>query len=77
MKKHLWKILIGIGILPLVLPFILGVYHTMIESWKLGDWLILYSYIYWPTYVLGILLIVAGVVVWRRRKKNASIVKGN
>lgn len=76
MKKHLWKILIGIGILPLVLPFILGVYHTMIESWKLGDWLILYSYIYWPTYVLGILLIVAGVVVWRR-KKNITIEKGN
>lgn len=70
MKKHLWKILIGIGILPLVLSFILGVYHTMIESWKLGDWLILYSYIYWPTYVLGILLIVAGVVVWRRKRMN-------
>ncbi|MBQ7863566.1 MAG: hypothetical protein IJ353_03755 [Lachnospiraceae bacterium] len=67
MKKHLWKILIVIGILPLVSPFILGVYHTMIESWKLGDWLILYSYIYWPTYVLGILLIVAGIVMKKKK----------
>ena len=68
MKTHLWKILIGIGMLPLVLPFILGVYHTMIESWKLGDWLILYSYIYWPTYVLGILLIVVGIVLRKKKK---------
>ena len=67
MKKHLWKILSGIGILLLVLPFILGVYHTMIESWKLGDWLILYSYIYWPTYVLGIMLIVAGIVMKKKK----------
>ena len=68
MKKHLWKILIIVGVIPLVLPFILGVYHTMIESWKLGDWLILYSYIYWPTYVLGILLIVVGIVLRKKKK---------
>ena len=68
MKKHLWKILIGIGMLPLVLPFILGVYHTMIESWKVLDWVILYSYLYWPTYVLGILLIVAGIVMKKKKQ---------
>ena len=67
MKKHLWKILIIVGVIPMVLPFILGVYHTMIEFWKLGDWLILYSYIYWPTYVLGILLIVAGIVMKKKK----------
>ena len=70
MKKHLWKVLIGIGILPLVLPFVLGWYHMLLESWTMGDWLILYSYIYWPTYVLGLALIVAGVVLWRRKKEN-------
>ena len=67
MKKHLWKILIGIGIIPLVLPFILGVYHTMIESWTVLDWVILYSYLYWPTYVIGVVLIVVGIVL--RKKK--------
>jgi len=76
MKKYLWKILIGIGILPLILPFILGAYHMSIELWTMGDWLILYSYIYWPTYVLGLILIMAGVVVWQRRK-NATFLKGN
>ena len=62
MKKNLWKILISIGIIPMILTFVLGVYQIWIESWTMGDWLILYSYIYWPTYVLGIVLIVAGVV---------------
>ena len=70
MKKVLWKLLIGIGIIPLVLLFVLGVYHTMIESWTLGDWLILYSYVYWFTYVAGILLIVAGVVVKNKYEKR-------
>ena len=70
MKKNLWRLLIGIGTIPLLLPFILGCYHMWIESWTMGDWLILYSYIYWPTYVLGLALIVAGVVLWRRKKEN-------
>lgn len=67
MKKHLWKILIIVGVIPMVLPFILGVYHTMIESWKVLDWVILYSYLYWPTYVLGISLIVAGIVMKKKK----------
>ena len=68
MKKHLWKIWIAIGIIPLVLPFVLGVYHTMIESWTVLEWVILYSYLYWPTYVLGILLIVVGIVMKKKKQ---------
>lgn len=68
MKRYIWKVLIAVGILPLVLPFILGVYHASIESWTIGGWVILYSYVYWPTYVLGLLLIVVGVV--KLKKKN-------
>ncbi len=62
MKKNIWKLLIAVGVIPLVLPFILGVYHANIESWTVGDWLIMYSYVYWPTYVLGILMIAVGVI---------------
>jgi len=68
MKKHLWKILIGIGMMPLILPFALGIYRMSIESWDLWDWLVLYSFIYWPTYVVGIVLIVTGTVLWRKQK---------
>jgi len=68
MKKYIWKLLIGIGIVPLILPFILGGYHMWIESWTMEDWLILYSYLYWPTYVLGLVLIMAGAVLHRKIK---------
>ena len=68
MKKYLWKILIAVGVLPLLLPFALGVYRMSIESWAMGDWLVLYSYIYWPTYVLGLGLIAAGVILRSRKK---------
>ena len=70
MKKHLWKLWIGIGIVPFLLPIVLGIYRMSIELWTLGDWLILYSYIYWPTYVLGLFFIVAGIVLRRKRKEN-------
>lgn len=32
-----------------------------IESWMLGDWLILYSFVYWPTYLIGLVLILVAV----------------
>lgn len=70
MKNQLWKILMAIGVIPLVLPFVLGVYHTWIESWKLGDWLILYCFIYWPTYVLGIVFMVTGIVIKKRQERK-------
>lgn len=68
MKKYLWKILMVVGVIPLLLPFVLGIYRMSIESWTMGDWLVLYSYIYWPTYVLGLGLIAAGVILRSRKK---------
>lgn len=73
MKKYIWKLLIAVGVIPLILPFILGVYHVNLESWRMGDWLILYSYVYWPTYVLGVVLIVAGMV-WGKRRKGMGFI---
>ena len=62
MKRNIWKLLIAVGVIPLGLPVILGCYHMWLESWTLGDWLIMYSYIYWPTYVLGLVLIAVGII---------------
>lgn len=59
MKKGLiWKILLVIGILPFAFPFISFAYEMLISSsWTLGDWLIMYSFVYWPTYIVGLILI--------------------
>lgn len=59
MKKQLiWKILLVIGICPILYPVLSGIYMMSIESWTLLDWIALYSFVYWPTYVIGLLLII-------------------
>ena len=54
-KSVLWKLLLLLGLCPFVLPFLLA--FTRMSSWTLLDWLIMYSFVYWPTYIVGIVLI--------------------
>lgn len=58
-KSFIWKLLLVIGICPFVLPFLFA--GTRMSTWTLADWLIMYSYIYWPTYIIGLVLIVVSV----------------
>ena len=55
----LWKVLLLIGICPFVLPFLFS--FTRMSTWTLTDWLIMYSYVYWPTYLIGAACIVLSV----------------
>lgn len=61
-KNTTWKYLLLTGSLPFMIPILSGLYKMTIESWTLLDWLILYSYIFWPTYLIGFLLIVIGII---------------
>ena len=54
----LWILGFLVGIIPFIVPFVLGIYRMSIEHWELFDWLILYSYVYWPTYLIGFILAV-------------------
>ena len=63
-----YKVILGIGICPFILPFVLGFYRMSIESWMLMDWLIMYSFIYWPTYIIGLVLILVAVSRLRCKK---------
>lgn len=60
-KRIIWKLLLVIGIIPFIVPFVLGLYRMSIESWNYGDWLILYSLVYWPTYLIGLVLIAISI----------------
>ena len=60
-KKIIWKLLLVIGIIPFIVPFVLGLYRMSIESWNYGDWLILYSFVYWPTYLVGLVLVAVSI----------------
>lgn len=73
MKKSLiWNILLIIGIIPFVLPFVLGLYRMSIESWTMIDWLVLYSFIYWPTYIAGAVAIAVSIIGRIVKKKNEN-----
>ena len=66
-SKALWWVLLIIGIIPFAAPFIGFAYEMIISSaWTLVDWLVLYSFVYWPTYVVGLILIIVSVCKLRK-----------
>ena len=66
-SKGFWWIILGGGIVPFATPFI-GFVYEMINSssWTLADWLVLYSFVYWPTYVVGLILIIISAYQLRK-----------
>ena len=68
--KIIWRILLCVGISPFLVPVFLGIYRMSIESWTFLDWLVLYSFLYWPTYLLGLALIVLSVCMLFRHRSR-------
>lgn len=68
-----YKVILGIGICPFILPFVLGFYRMSIESRTMLDWLIMYSLIYWPTYVIGLMLILFAASKLAKKTKQKEI----
>ncbi|MBO5339855.1 MAG: hypothetical protein J6A62_02510 [Oscillospiraceae bacterium] len=60
-KKVLWKALLFVGVCPFAAPVVMGAYRMSIEQWTWPDWLALYSFLYWPTYVVGLILIMVSL----------------
>lgn len=83
MSKLIWKILIIIGLLPFVGCLIYSIYNSVVGFTglcffqcenviygldALGESIILYSYIFWPLYIIGLIFIV--IAILKLRKKN-------
>ena len=66
-NKKLWWILLIIGIIPFIAPLI-GFAYEMINSssWTFMDWMVLYSFVYWPTYIVGLILMIVSVCKLRK-----------
>lgn len=71
MKRIKWKILLFVGTLPFLAAVLSGVYAALTGFSGLAitspptygwaaftEWIILYSFVYWPTYVVGLILMV-------------------
>lgn len=67
---HLWIFLFLTGLLPFIFPIVLGLYTMTIEPWILFDWLVLYSFVYWPTYLVGLIVIVISLIGIFKKEKN-------
>ncbi|MBQ8640746.1 MAG: hypothetical protein IJ480_00885 [Clostridia bacterium] len=73
--KHtlVWKIMLALGICPFAAPFVTFLYQMLIQSsFTLLDWLLLYSFVFWWTYVVGLGLIVIAAVHLKRREAGAE-----
>ena len=71
MYKKIWRILLVLGIVPFLIPFF-GFWYEMLNAsnWTLLDYLVLYSFLYWPTYLVGLVLIVLAVCKLRGGKSH-------
>ena len=71
MNKKIWRTLLVLGIVPFLIPFF-GFGYEMLNAsnWTLLDYLVLYSFLYWPTYVVGLALIILSVWKLRGRKSH-------
>ena len=79
MKKKVSFILLILGLLPFVILLCGGIYSAIngfsgltISMKQYGidafiDWIILWSFVYWPTYIIGIVLIIISIVLKRGR----------
>ena len=70
MKKGLiWKILFVIGLCPLIVPFFFYFLQQLVHnhySLTLIDMLILWSFLYWPTYLIG--LVILAISIYKLKK---------
>lgn len=60
-RKILSAILCLLGTVPFLAALILGLFRSSMLSYS--DFLILYSYLFWPTYIFGAILLIAGLLL--------------
>ena len=81
MKRIISKIILFIGTLPFVIAIISGIYAAATKFSGISvnynytspiksfcDWIILYSYVFWATYIIGAILIIISVIMLLKTK---------
>ena len=80
-KKIIWIILLVVGIIPFIIPLISGIYDSINGfagicfadcTYDYGfsafrDVILLYSWLMWPTYIVGGILIVLSIIKLKRK----------
>ena len=72
-RKLLPVLLIILGTVPFLAALILGLPVFRVSYLTYGEFLILWSYLFWPTYIFGVLLMLGGTVLTILRKKKEKL----
>ena len=72
-RKCLPVLLIILGTVPFLAALILGLPVFRVSYLTYGEFLILWSYLFWPTYIVGVLLMLGGTVLTILRKKKEKL----
>ena len=72
-RKCLPVLLIILGTVPFLAALILGLPIFRVSYLTYGEFLILWSYLFWPTYIFGVLLMLGGTVLTILRKKKEKL----
>ena len=75
MRKKWWTLLLIVGMIPFIVPLVYGIYNSIngfsgLCLWPcdydygfkaFADSIMFYSFIFWPTYIIGIVLVFLSV----------------
>ena len=75
LKAYIWKFLLSLGTVPFLVPLFMGIHRAItgdptglivstgcIYGWEaFSAFVLMYSYLLWPTYLVGLALIILGI----------------
>ena len=75
MNAFIWKFLLFLGTMPFLVPMFMGIHRAItglptgwivstgcIYGWEaFSQFVLMYSYLLWPTYLVGLALIILGI----------------
>ena len=84
LKKNIWELVIFLGTVPFIYVILSGIYNAIVgfsglcitgctDSYGISafmDWVILFSFVFWPIYVIGLILMILGIIMVRRKNKE-------
>jgi len=78
MKRKIWIFMLILGIIPFIIPLIYGIYSfifgvtfffdTTSGFEGLFNSILMWSFVYWPTYIIGAILIIISAIKIKRSK---------
>ena len=76
-KKIISIIVLLLGLISFIIPIAWGLFDTVITNrldYSFIDFLLYYSFLYWPTYIAGIIAIIISICI---KSKKANSYKKN